>query len=140
MADSTSSAVRPAPVPVYRQDDARSARRRRLPERPPPRRRSRSPSAVRSAGRHSRALADAAAPQYVDKIDLGEEWLKLTGVPFVYAIWAGRPDALTGDDVRALQQARDEGAANPNRVAAAYFGDPALQAIGARYLRDNIKY
>ena len=79
-------------------------------------------------------------PTYVEKIDLGEEWLKLTGLPFVYAFWAGRPGALTDEDVRALQQARDEGAANPQRVAADYFGDPALQAIGARYLRDNIKY
>jgi chorismate dehydratase len=77
---------------------------------------------------------------YVEKIDLGEEWLKLTGLPFVYAFWAGRPGALTNDAVRALQEARDTGAAAPERVAAAYFGDPALQAIGARYLRDNIRY
>jgi chorismate dehydratase len=77
---------------------------------------------------------------YVEKIDLGEAWLKLTGLPFVYAFWAGRPGALTDDDVRALQEARDAGAAAPERVAADYFGDPALQAIGARYLRDNIKY
>ena len=79
-------------------------------------------------------------PTYVQKIDLGEEWLKLTGLPFVYAFWAGRPGALTHEDVRVLQQARDEGVANPERIAADYFGDPALQAIGARYLRDNIKY
>ncbi len=77
---------------------------------------------------------------YIEKIDLGEEWLTLTGLPFVYAFWAGRPGALTDGDVRALQEARDAGASNPEVVAAGYFGDPALQAIGARYLRDNIKY
>ena len=29
---------------------------------------------------------------------------------------------------------------SPNEVAADYFPTPARQAIGARYLRDNIKY
>lgn len=76
----------------------------------------------------------------VQKIDLGELWTKMTGLPFVYAFWAGRPGALTAEDVRLLQEARDEGVANPDRVSAGYFGDPALQTIGARYLRDNIKY
>jgi chorismate dehydratase len=76
----------------------------------------------------------------VEKIDLGDAWTKLTGLPFVYAFWAGRPDALTPEDVRMLQEARDAGAAQPERVAGDYFDDPALQAIGTRYLRDNIRY
>ena len=25
------------------------------------------------------------------KIDLGDEWTRLTGLPFVWAFWAGRP-------------------------------------------------
>ena len=62
-------------------------------------------------------------------------------MPFVYAFWAGRPDALTADDVAALQRARDAGVAQPGRIAQAYFADtPEHHAIGARYLRDNIKY
>jgi chorismate dehydratase len=76
----------------------------------------------------------------VEKIDLGQTWTRLTGLPFVYAFWAGRPDALTAADVLTLQEARDTGVSQPERVAGAYFSDPALQAIGARYLRDNIKY
>lgn len=76
----------------------------------------------------------------VEKIDLGETWTRLTGLPFVFAFWAGRPNALTAADVRSLQQARDIGASQPEQVAGAYFNDPALQGIGARYLRDNIKY
>jgi len=76
----------------------------------------------------------------VEKIDLGETWTRLTGLPFVYAFWAGRPDVLTVADVLTLQEARNAGVAQPERVAAAHFSDPALQAIGARYLRDNIKY
>jgi chorismate dehydratase len=76
----------------------------------------------------------------VEKIDLGLEWTNFTGLPFVYAFWAGQRDVLTADDVRALQAARDAGVDQPERVAADYFADPALQVIGSRYLRDNIKY
>jgi predicted solute-binding protein len=76
----------------------------------------------------------------VEKIDLGETWTKTTGLPFVYAFWAGRPGALTAEDVQAIQAARDAGVADPEGVARDYLSDPAQQAIGARYLRDNIKY
>jgi chorismate dehydratase len=75
------------------------------------------------------------------KIDLGETWTALTGLPFVYAFWAGRPGALTADDVKALVEARDEGVRHPEELARGAFPDrPDYQAIGARYLRDNIKY
>lgn len=77
----------------------------------------------------------------LEKIDLGEVWTALTGLPFVYAFWAGRPDALTAADVVALQRARGEGVRHPEELARALFpDDPGRQAIGARYLRDNIKY
>lgn len=77
----------------------------------------------------------------VEKIDLGDAWAGLTGLPFVYAFWAGRPGALTADDVAALQRARDEGVRRPDELARAYLADrPDLHAAGARYLRDNIQY
>jgi chorismate dehydratase len=77
----------------------------------------------------------------LEKIDLGEVWTKFTGLPFVYAFWAGRPSALTADDVAALQRARDEGVARPEQLARDYLAEtPERQAIGARYLRHNIRY
>jgi chorismate dehydratase len=77
----------------------------------------------------------------VEKIDLGEAWTKATGLPFVYAFWAGREGRVTTADVRAIQQARDEGSARPRDVAHAYFpDDPVRQDIATRYLRDNIRY
>jgi chorismate dehydratase len=77
----------------------------------------------------------------VRKIDLGEEWWALTGLPFVYACWTGWPDALTRADVGMLQRARDEGVAQSDAVAAAYYpDDTARQAAARRYLRDNIQY
>jgi chorismate dehydratase len=77
---------------------------------------------------------------HVEKTDLGAVWTRMTGLPFVYAFWAGRPGPLTTGDVTMLQQARNDGIAHVAEVAAAYSSDPRQQAIGARYLRDNIKY
>ena len=77
----------------------------------------------------------------IEKIDLGEAWQTLTGLPFVYAFWAGRPDALGADEVVALQRARDAGVTQSDAIARRYFPDSvARQAAGAVYLRDNIKY
>jgi chorismate dehydratase len=91
-------------------------------------------------GVRAAAGAGGSASGPVEKIDLGETWTAMTGLPFVYAFWAGRPGVLTPEHVRAIQVARDAGAADPEAVAAAYFSDPALHEMGARYLRDNIKY
>jgi predicted solute-binding protein len=82
----------------------------------------------------------SAGPDRLEKIDLGDAWTKLTGLPFVYAFWAGRAGALSADDVRALQEARDAGVSRLEQVAGEYFDDPTLQGIGVRYLRDNIRY
>jgi chorismate dehydratase len=77
----------------------------------------------------------------VQKIDLGEVWTAMTGLPFVWAFWAGRPDRLTAGDLQALRQARDAGVTASEPIARQYLADrPERQAAGARYLRDNIKY
>lgn len=78
----------------------------------------------------------------VEKVDLGEEWTRMTGLPFVYAFWAGRPGALTADDVEALQRARNEGVDMPEQLAREFLRDESIerQEIGGRYLRHNIKY
>lgn len=77
----------------------------------------------------------------VDTIDLGDAWTSMTGLPFVYAFWAGRPDVLNSHDIDALQRARDEGVARPDELARKYLhGRPDRYALGASYLRDNIKY
>jgi len=99
----------------------------------------------RSATRRQSPIRDPESairnPRSIEKIDLGEAWTTMTGLPFVYAFWAGRPNALTRTDVDALQRARNAGVAQPEVIARDYFPDsPAHQAIGARYLRDNIQY
>jgi chorismate dehydratase len=75
----------------------------------------------------------------LDKVDLGAEWTALTGLPFVWAFWAGRPEALSRAGVAALTHARDEGVAAAEGLAAAYCG-PGRAARGQAYLRENIQY
>ena len=89
----------------------------------------------------SRQSTVSTVQKSVEKIDLGDAWTTMTGLPFVWAFWAGRPDALTADDVAALQRARDEGILRPEELARQYLaGTPERQEAGARCLRQNIKY
>ena len=75
----------------------------------------------------------------LSKIDLGEQWTGLTGLPFVWAFWAGRPGVLSEAALAALGAARDAGVAASDAIAVAYCG-PARAALGQAYLRDNIQY
>lgn len=77
----------------------------------------------------------------VEKIDMGLAWTGATGLPFVYAVWVGREGALNGEDVSALQRARDEGTRRSDAIASEHFRDaPEQIPLGKRYLRENIKY
>ena len=74
-----------------------------------------------------------------EKMDLGEQWTAMTGLPFVWAFWAGRPGVLAPGVVAVLTEARDAGIAASDEIAAEYCG-PAQAARGQAYLRDNIQY
>lgn len=73
------------------------------------------------------------------KVDLGEQWTSMTALPFVWAFWAGRPDALSREAVAALTVARDAGVAASDAVAEMYCG-PGRAARGKAYLRENVYY
>ncbi len=75
------------------------------------------------------------------KIDLGEVWTQMTGLPFIYAAWTGRPTGIDDGVIRALQQAQAEGVAARAAIAQEYgAGDAIRAARAAIYLRDNVKY
>lgn len=77
----------------------------------------------------------------LEKIDLGLAWKALTGLPFVFAFWAGRPGVVSAFDVEALNGARARGLHEVDLVAAKYFpGEPEKIRRGAEYLRQNVKY
>jgi chorismate dehydratase len=87
------------------------------------------------------ALAFDAAAAGVDTIDLGSEWRELTGLPFVYAMWCGRPGALTDEHVAELQQARLRGEAAFRAIAGREAGGDRNRAERLyAYLRDNLRY
>jgi chorismate dehydratase len=73
------------------------------------------------------------------RIDLGAEWTRLTGLPFVWAFWAGRAGAVDAAGVAALQAARDAGVDDSDAIADAFCGVERA-AVCRAYLRDNIKY
>ena len=75
------------------------------------------------------------------RLDLGEEWLRRTGLPFVYAFWAGRRGVLSVVDVRRLQQALREGLEAVDGIAARYDRTGAgREQQNASYLRSNIVF
>jgi len=74
-----------------------------------------------------------------EKVDLGEQWTSMTGLPFVWAFWAGRATALSHAAVSALVAARDAGVAESDAIAETYCG-PGRAARGKEYLRENIYY
>jgi chorismate dehydratase len=77
----------------------------------------------------------------VTKVDLGDEWTAMTGLPFVYAAWTGRPGAVSDAEVRWLQEAQADGLAALDSIADEYGrGDLDRTTRAASYLRDNVRY
>ena len=84
---------------------------------------------------------EAATGASITKIDLGALWTEMTGLPFVWAFWAGRPDAASPEIVRRLQETRDAGLVRSDALADVYVAHtPAWQPLARTYLRDHIKF
>ena len=75
------------------------------------------------------------------KIDLGEAWTSMTGLPFVWAVWSGRSEAVTPDTVALLNDAARAGGQHLDEVADAYCAwHPLRKPIARRYLRENLRF
>jgi len=80
--------------------------------------------------------------------DLAEEWIRLTGKPFVFAFWAVRQAALAGaptavDLATVVQESRDHGLQHENLQQIARGWAPRLGLSEAEiktYLTENIHY
>ena len=73
--------------------------------------------------------------------DLGDEWCRWTGLPFVFAVWAARDGIDAGSLSRHLSLARDAGRANLAAIAAAEAAAHGLTVPQClSYLRDNLHY
>ncbi|HEY2156390.1 MAG TPA: menaquinone biosynthesis protein [Isosphaeraceae bacterium] len=53
-------------------------------------------------------------------VDLGEAWVALAGLPFVFALWVARPGVDLGDLPDHLQQCRAEGLAHAGELASTH--------------------
>jgi chorismate dehydratase len=85
-------------------------------------------------------FADPVSPS-VEKIDLGAAWTEMTGLPFVWAFWAGRAGAVDPDHVALLQSAARRGTARSDAIAAKYCaGEPGRIPLAQRYLRENMRF
>ncbi len=75
--------------------------------------------------------------------DLGEEWTRWTGLPFVFALWIARKD-LPPDDgslVAGLSAARDDGVNRLEEIATAEAAKIGIsQEEALTYLRDHLKF
>jgi len=75
------------------------------------------------------------------RLDLGEEWARLTGLPFVFAFWAGRAGVVGPAGVRRLQAALASGLRALPEIASRHAGGEASRAGKYEgYLRENIVY
>jgi chorismate dehydratase len=76
-----------------------------------------------------------------DRLDLGREWTARTGLPFVFAFWAGPPGVVTPSGVARLQSALAAGLDALPAIASSYNGSGAGRgAVNEAYLRGNIVY
>ena len=75
------------------------------------------------------------------KHDLCEEWRGMTRLPFVFAFWTGRPDALTPAHLQAVRDSRRDGVTALDDMACAHYpNNETLAATGRAYLHKNIQY
>lgn len=73
--------------------------------------------------------------------DLGEEWCRWTGLPFVFAMWTARRDADAGSIAAALERVRDDGVAHLSQIAADEAAAANLgEEICLSYLRDHLHF
>jgi chorismate dehydratase len=73
--------------------------------------------------------------------DLAAEWKKFTGLPFVFAVWAGHEDAKLSHFRRDFEQSREFGLAHLDEIAAEYSPRLKLTPEALKiYLTRNIDY
>jgi len=83
----------------------------------------------------------ACLPGFQYAFDLGQEWQDWTGLPFVYAAWAVRPEVDLGAVEEALQEAKRRGIAHAGPIAARESKLLGLDAgFCRRYLTNIIRF
>ena len=74
-------------------------------------------------------------------VDLGEEWYRWTGLPFVWALWLGRAENITPPLVDCLHRAKAWGLEHLDTIVQQEASRLGIdEALVRRYLRDIMQY
>lgn len=76
------------------------------------------------------------------QLDLGVGWKELTGLPFVFALWAFRPGLLwTPESIGLFRHCRESGERNAAAIARRHAGSHGLSEENlAHYLTHSVRY
>ena len=75
------------------------------------------------------------------RLDLAEDWFEWTGLPFVFAAWFARPDAVSREQEDLFRVAKQKGLARTDAIAAEHAERTGLDAASLRsYLTETIRY
>jgi len=76
-----------------------------------------------------------------NRLDLNEEWIDLTGLPFVYAFWAGREFTITLNDIKFLDTSFRLGINNLEKISKDYAKTHMENWVFYHdYLTQNLSY
>lgn len=79
--------------------------------------------------------------RYPYRLDLAEDWFEWTGLPFVFAAWFARPDAVSRDQEDLFRIAKQKGLARTDAIAAEHAARSGLSVESLRsYLTESIRY
>jgi cyclic dehypoxanthinyl futalosine synthase len=82
-----------------------------------------------------------ASERFAHVYDLGAEWDRQVGLPFLNAAWIGRPGAVEPRDVELLQESLALGLASRDDIAQSFaLRDGADAGLYRRYFHQNIHY
>ena len=74
-------------------------------------------------------------------LDLAGEWLEMTGLPFVFAVWAARDEVATAELIAPFTESFETGLAELDAIVAETAAESGLQpAILRDYFTRNLRY
>jgi len=87
------------------------------------------------------ALAIDPAQLPFETLDLGAEWVNWTGLPMVFAVWAGKKALLTAEVAEAFRASREWGKAHLEEMVARAVAERGFgEELVRRYFTRHIRY
>jgi predicted solute-binding protein len=75
-----------------------------------------------------------------ETLDLGAEWVAWTGLPMVFAVWAGRREVLTDEVARAFRASWEWGRGHVDEIARAAAERGFAEDVAREYVTRHIVY